>query len=94
MIHIDTSKLEHFFKQVFTARADEQMRRLSESIKSIGVLEPINIRPINDKDFKYEIDAGHRRTGRIVLAGLKSILCDIRDIDDAATPLLKAEKLL
>ena len=85
---IDISKLKPFFKHVFDVRDDERMQELSESIKSTGVIEPIIVRPINDKDFYYEIIAGHRRTRGIQLAGLKSIPCDIRDIDDAAATLI------
>ena len=85
---IDISKLKPFFKHVFDVRDDAQMQELSESIRSNGLIEPIIVRPINDKDFDYEIVAGHRRTRGIQLAGLKSIPCDIRDIDDAAATLI------
>ena len=62
------------------------MKELSESIKSGGVIETIIVRTVQDKDFEYEIIAGHRRTWESQLARLKSIPCDIRDIDaDVAT---------
>ena len=91
---IDISKLKPFFKHVFDVRNDERMQELSESIRSNGVIEPIIVRPIKDKEFDYEIIAGHRRTRGTQLAGLKYIPCDIRDIDDMAATLIMIDSNL
>ncbi len=92
--HIDISKLKPFFKHVFDVRDDDKMQELSESIRNNGVIEPIIVRPINDINFDYEIIVGHRRIRGIQLAGLKSIPCDIRDIDDAAATLIMIDSNL
>ncbi len=70
------------------------MQELSESIRSNGVIEPIIVRPINDKEFEFEIIAGHRRTRMTQLTGLTSIPCDIRDIDDAVATLIMIDSNL
>ena len=88
IISIDISKLKPFFKHVFAVRDDERMQELSKSIRNNGVIEPIIVRPIKDKEFEYEIIAGHRRTRGTQLARLKYIPCDIRDINDAAATLI------
>lgn len=49
--YIEISKLKPFFKHVFGVRDEEQMQELSESIKRNGVIEPIMVRPISDKEF-------------------------------------------
>ena len=91
---IDISKLKSFFKHVFDVRDDDKMQELSESIRSNGVIEPIIVRPINDKDFDYEIIIGHRRVRGTQITGLTSIPCDIRDIDDAAATLIMIDSNL
>ena len=91
---IDIFKLKPFFKHVFEVRDDERLKELSESIKSNGVIEPIIVRPINDKDFDYEIVTGHRRVRGTQLAGLTSIPCDIRNLDDEAAILIMIDSNL
>ncbi len=91
---IDISKLKSFFKHVFDVRDDDKMQELSESIRSNGVIEPIIVRPINDKEFDYEIIVGHRRVRGTQITGLTSIPCDIRDIDDAAATLIMIDSNL
>ncbi len=91
---IDISKLKSFFKHVFDVRDDDQMQELSESIRSNGVIEPIIVRPINDKDFDYEIIVGHRRVRGAQITGLTSIPCDIRNLDDAAATLIMIDSNL
>ena len=91
---IDISKLKSFFKHVFDVRDDDKMQELSESIRSNGVIEPIIVRPINDKDFDYEIIVGHRRVRGTQITGLTSIPCDIRNLDDEAAILIMIDSNL
>lgn len=55
------------------------LAELAESIKAQGVLEPLLVRP---KGKGYEILAGHRREAAADIAGLASVPCIIRDVDD------------
>ena len=58
----------------------EAMLELSESIKQIGVIQPITLRKIDDK--KYRIIAGERRFRASKMAGLESIPAYIKEIND------------
>ena len=60
------------------------MKETTESIKQFGVLVPAIVRPVSDGG--YEIVAGHRRKHASELAGLDTMPCIVRDMDnDAAT---------
>ena len=57
----------------------ERLLELSESIKELGVIQPITVRKV---DNKYQIIAGERRYRASKLAGLKTIPAYIRTADD------------
>lgn len=57
---------------------EEKLKALSESIKSVGVLQPIVLKP-KDKE-NYMIIAGERRYRASLLAGKKEIPAVIKDI--------------
>jgi ParB family chromosome partitioning protein len=59
----------------------EQLEELALSLREIGVLQPILVRPI-DED-RYEIIAGERRYRAARLAGLEEIPAIVRQTDDA-----------
>lgn len=58
----------------------EAIEELSQSIKLLGLIQPITVRPI--KEGKYQIISGERRFRASKLAGLKSIPAYIRETDD------------
>ena len=58
----------------------EALEELAESIRSQGVMQPIVVRPIGEK--QYEIIAGERRWRAAQLAGLEAIPAVIRDASD------------
>ncbi len=57
----------------------EDLQELSESIKNVGVLQPILVRKDQDG---YEIVAGERRYQAACMAGLKVIPAIVRDMSD------------
>ena len=57
---------------------DEALRELSESIRSYGVLNPLNVRL---RGGKYELVAGERRLRAAKLAGLKQVPCILLDVN-------------
>lgn len=59
---------------------EERLNELSESIKEIGIIQPITLRKI--KDNEYQIIAGERRYRAAKIANLKSIPAYIRTADD------------
>ena len=59
---------------------EEPLRRLGESIKTHGLLQPIVVRP---KNGYFELVVGERRLKAAQLIGLTEIEAKIQDIDDA-----------
>ena len=58
---------------------DEALNELAESIKQLGVIQPITVRKQDDK---YLIISGERRWRASQKAGLKTLPAYIRDVDD------------
>lgn len=59
---------------------EEALNELAASIKSIGIVQPITVRTVEDG--KYEIIAGERRFRASKLAGLTTIPAYIRNTED------------
>lgn len=55
------------------------LEELAENIKEYGVLEPIIVRP---KEEKFEVVVGERRVRASIMAGLKEIPAIIRPLTD------------
>jgi ParB family transcriptional regulator, chromosome partitioning protein len=67
-------------------RFDEaELRTLSDSLATHGVLQPLLLRPINDNSGRYEIVAGERRWRAAQLAGLHQVPALVRKFDDLNT---------
>lgn len=64
--------------------AEEELRELSESIRTLGVLQPVLLRPAKEAGF-YEIVAGERRWRASKLAGIEQIPAVIRDLGEKET---------
>ncbi len=62
-----------------------KLRELAASIKEQGVLQPILVRPIVGKRYKYEIVAGERRWRAAKMAGLKKIPAILKTLTDDVT---------
>lgn len=81
---IDISLLDEFPNHPFKVLENEDLKKLTESVKDNGILEPIIVRK-KDND-RYEIISGHRRKRACELNGLQKIPCLVRDMsDDDAT---------
>lgn len=59
---------------------EEELLELVQSIKALGLIQPITVRKINDKS--YQIISGERRWRASKLAGRKSIPAYVRTADD------------
>lgn len=57
----------------------ERLNELADSIKEVGLLEPIIVRPVSDG---YEVVVGERRYRASQQAGLRKIFAIIRDYSD------------
>ncbi len=61
------------------------MRRLADSIREKGVLQPILVRPSPERPGDYQIVAGERRWRAAQAAGLTSVPIVLRELDDLET---------
>ncbi len=76
---IDIEKISANENQPRTVFDDEKIEELAASIKENGLIQPIIVRKYNRG---YQIVAGERRYRASKLAGLKTVPCVIKDIDD------------
>jgi ParB family chromosome partitioning protein len=60
---------------------EEGLNDLAQSIKEVGIIQPLTLRRISDK--KYQIIAGERRFRASKLAGLTKVPAFIRESDDS-----------
>ena len=71
-VNIPAEKLRPFEGNPFKIRDDEEMDRLTESVKTSGILSPLIVRPIENTD-EYEVISGHRRLHAAVKAGITQV---------------------
>ena len=62
--------------------APQELEELANSIREKGVLQPILIRSITDKNNQYEIIAGERRWRASKMAGLAEIPALVKKLDE------------
>jgi len=70
-------------------RADlspESVKDLSDSIRKVGLIQPIVVTPKNDR---YEVIAGHRRVVACSVAGLVKVDCYVIDASGTVADVLK-----
>ncbi len=77
--------------QPFHLYGEDEINQLAESIKVSGVLEPIIVRLHKEKTGCYEIIAGHNRTVASKLAGLLTVPCVVKEIDDTTATLIMVD---
>ena len=76
------SDLHPFEGHPFKVLDDELMEQTVESIKQIGVVSPLIVRPAPEGGF--EIHSGHRRLHAAQLAGLETVPVIVKEMDDDA----------
>ena len=76
------SGLHPFEGHPFKVLDDELMEQTVESIKQIGVVSPLIVRP--DPEGGFEILSGHRRLHAAQLAGLETVPVIVKEMDDDA----------
>ena len=77
---IALSELHPFHNHPFQVRDDEEMEKLTASIKENGVLVPALARPRVEGG--YELISGHQRHHACELAGLATMPVIVKDVDD------------
>lgn len=77
---IPIKEISNFPNHPYKVKDDEDMQEMVKSIKELGVLHPVLVRP--KKDGGYEMVSGHRRKRAVELAGLEKITAIVRDMTD------------
>ena len=79
-------KLRTYKNHPFNNLDEESINEMAESIKTIGVINSISVRPIDGEEEAYEILSGHKRVEAAKKAGLTTIPAKIfrNLIDDIA----------
>lgn len=81
MREIEVSKIIPNPTQPRTAFDEEALAELADSIRTLGVIQPITVKRNTDDEFV--IISGERRWRASKLAGLESVPAYIREVDDA-----------
>ena len=81
-LEVDLNKIQVNPNQPRTNFDTNEIKNLTISIKDLGVIQPITVREIDSKN--YEIISGERRFRASKLAGLNSIPCYIKGVDNEA----------
>ena len=84
--------ISDFLDHPFKVKADDAMLEMAESVKQYGVLVPVLVRPKTDGGF--EMVAGHRRKKASEMAGMESIPCIVRELDDDQATIIMVDSNL
>lgn len=91
LTHINLSDLDLPEFEAHTNIDEENIREISESIKTIGILEPLIVRKLNKR---FEIVVGCLRFRAARLAGLKAVPCIIFSLNDEQAEIFKIHENL
>ena len=86
------SELHPFEGHPFKVLDDDAMTETVDSIRQMGVANPLIVRP--DPDGGYEIISGHRRHHAAELAGLDTLPVIVRELDDDAAVIMMVDSNL
>ena len=79
IITVPTVTLHPFPDHPFKVQDNEEMAELTESIKELGILTPLVVRPLEGG--QYEVISGHRRLFACRKAGIDSVPAIVHNID-------------
>ena len=83
------TELHPFRNHPFQVRDDDEMDKMVDSVKEYGVMTPAIVRPRQDGG--YEVVAGHRRCHASQRAGVETMPCIVRDMDDDTAIILMVD---
>lgn len=92
VLDIPLSEISDFPNHPFKVKADEAILVMADSVKQYGVLVPGLVRP--KADGSYEMVAGHRRKKASELAGLETMPCIVRNLDDDEATIIMVDSNL
>ncbi|HSH51894.1 MAG TPA: ParB/RepB/Spo0J family partition protein, partial [Bacteroidales bacterium] len=79
---IDINKIEANPFQPRSKFDEESLNELADSIRQLGIIQPITVRKVDDT--KFQLITGERRYRAAQIAGLKKIPAYVRFADDQA----------
>ena len=88
---ISTADIIHNPDNPFKNTEDGSFVRLLNSIKKVGIIEPIAVR---EKNGKYEIISGQRRVRAAEILGMRSVPAIVYEVDDSEAIILTADSNL
>ena len=80
VLDLPLSEIDPFPDHPFNVKMDEPMQAMADSVKAVGIQTPAVLR--HKKDGRYELVSSHRRKMACELAGLETMPCIIRELDD------------
>lgn len=92
-MNLDLDQLTPYRYQARTRMDEGELEDLTESIKLLGIFNPLLVRPLGDN--KYEIIAGERRWRAARMAGLLQVPVLVKALDDETVEMIHlAENIL
>ena len=79
-VRLPIDQLYPFVRHPYQVRDDAEMEELTESILENGVLSPVIVRPLENRENEFEIISGHRRVRAAQKAGLTQVPAFVFDI--------------
>ena len=95
VLSIDNLKRGRYQPRQATDDHDAELLKLADSIRALGLIEPIAVRPLPEDQGCFEILAGDRRWRAARLAGLSEVAVIVHAVDDqTAAAMALVENLL
>lgn len=95
VLSIDNLKRGRYQPRQATDDHDAELLKLADSIRTLGLIEPIAVRPLPEDQGCFEILAGDRRWRAARLAGLSEVTVIVHAVDDqTAAAMALVENLL
>lgn len=89
VIEIPIRLIDQYPDHPFYVDDDDDMLDLAASIEAVGQLTPACVRP--KKNGRYELLSGHRRMRACQIAGLETMRCEVREMNDAEAAIFLVE---
>ena len=89
VIEIPLRLIDQYPDHPFYVDDDDDMLDLAASIEAVGQLTPACVRP--KKNGRFELLSGHRRMRACQIAGLETIRCEVREMNDAEAAIFLVE---
>lgn len=79
---IPTASIRSFGGNRYFAVNEKKVVEYAESIRAVGILNPLIVRPDYSKKAEYELIAGEHRLRAAMLAGLDEVPCQVKELTD------------